>query len=395
MKSATKFLIAFGIIFILLFLVEYNQDEPVDWSPGFSKSQKKPFGTFLLYNLLPDIFKDQNIETVNFSITEQLQDHDTATHINYIFLDENIDLNEFECNALLHFVSRGNTVFIGSNGFPDTLMHSVALKLMSRYDDTLYARNAQVYHFNFCDQVKTSDTGYTLRNELMYYYFDSVESTRHWLAGDKFHCITTEIDYGKGKFILSTIPYAFTNYSLVNRGNAEFAATALARLPLQTVWWDEHYKVGKNKFSPLHVILSRKGLRWAYYIGISGLILFIVFMGKRRQRIIPLQDPMKNASLEFAETVGRLYYEKSDHLDLARKQVRYFYEYIRTKYQLNVALEWKENPEAFLAHLSQRSGKPLKEVQELFGFISNIEHYGLMNTTGLLKLNRMIEAFKK
>ncbi len=190
------------------------------------------------------------------------------------------------------------------------------------------------------------------------------------------------------------MPYAFSNYAMIKPGNADFAAIALARMPVQTTWWDEYYKSGKNKYSPLHVILSKKGLRWAYYLSISGLFLFVIFMGKRRQRIIPVQDPMKNTSLEFAETVGQVYFSKKDHQNLARKQIKYFYDFIRTKYHMNVSVEWNRSEKEFLDHLSNRTGIPVEELQELFRTINYIESSDSINTQELLELNKRIDKFK-
>ena len=136
MKASGKFFIAFGIIFIVMFLLEYNQDEPIDWSPGFNKVEKKPFGEFLLFEALPGIFKSQKIVTVNSSIVDRLNENERrTTNVNYIFINDNVSINEYETNALLDFVHNGNNVFIASGHFSDTLLHSVALREKSFYDD--------------------------------------------------------------------------------------------------------------------------------------------------------------------------------------------------------------------------------------------------------------------
>jgi hypothetical protein len=397
MKASTKFFIAFGIIFILMFLVESAQEDPIDWSPGFSKNQKKPFGCFLLNEILPAIFKDKKIETINYNVMEEINDNPGVTGINYIFIDENLSFNEYECNALLHFVSEGNQVFLAAESFPDSLMNSMPLKLRYRYDDTTFNGIGNLYHINFCDHLKTSDTGYVLSNDytMANTYLDSLSNSRRWVAADeKRHCVMADVEYGNGKFIFCTLPHAFSNYALIRKDNAGFAAMALSRMPLQTTWWDEYYKSGKNKDSPLHIILSRRALRWAYYIGIGGLLLFVIFMGKRRQRIIPVQDPMKNTSLEFAETVGQVYYAKKDHADLARKQIKYFYEYVRSRYHFNINQELKNNPAAFIDQLSNRTGIPAADLDHIFRMIRYIEHSPDVNEKELIELNRLIDKVK-
>jgi hypothetical protein len=399
MKSSSKFFIAFGIIFIVLFMIEYSQDEPTDWSPSFNKEEKKPFGNFLLFEALPDIFKNQKIETVNTSIIDRLNEiQDKPSKVNYIFIDDEVSLNEYEADALLDFVNNGNNVFMASNRFSDTMLNSLALKEKSYDDDAFfYALNDTLFHFNFCNNIKSTDSGYAILKDYstVNSWFDSIQDNKKMLAADTgHHCILTEIKHGNGKLILCTLPYAFTNYYILKPANADFIFKTLTRLPLNEVWWDEHYKAGKNKDSPLRYILDKKSLRWAYYLSISALILFVIFMGKRRQRVIPLQDPMKNSSLEFAATIGQVYYEKGDHQNLALKKIKYFSEYVRTKFNINVAQEWHRNRAAFLEHLCNKSGRPLQEIKTLYEYITYIENTESINEKELIHLNTLIENFK-
>ena len=399
MKSSGKFLFAFALIFLVLFMIEYNQDEPVDWSPGFNQTAKKPFGNYLLFETLAEIYKDQTITTIKSSVVDHLNELNyPSSGVNYIFINDYIEFNDFETNALLDFVKQGNNVFIASNNITDTLINSLRLKERSLYEgDYFYSMKDSLFRFNFCDNIKSVDSGYSILNE--YYaletYLDSMEGNRKILAADADgRCILSEIKYGKGKFILCTLPYAFTNYYILKPANADFIFKTLGRLPLQEVWWDEHYKSGKNTDTPLRYILDKRSLRWAYYLSITALILFVIFMGKRRQRVIPIQDPMKNASLEFAETVGQVYYEKGDHRNLALKKIKYFSEFVRTKYTINVGQELNRNRKEFLENLSDKSGRPLNEIKVLYEYIIYIENTDSINEKELIYLNTLIENFK-
>ncbi len=399
MKSNKKFIASLCFIFILLFIVEYNQEEPVDWTPGFGKAQKKPYGDFLLFEMLPELFKNQKIETVTYNITDQLNEayYNQPTNINYIFINDQIYFNEFETVALLDFISQGNNVFIAATSFSDTLLNSLALKQTNLNENFNYTYADSLYFFNFCPSSKSIDSGYAVRNEFTHInsYFDSIVDNKKMLAADRSHrCILTEVNYGKGKLILCTMPYTFTNYYLLKPGTQDFIKRTLTRLPAQKVWWDEHYKTGANKGTPLRYILDKKSLKWAYYIGLLGIVLFVIFMGKRRQRIIPIVDPMKNASLEFAETVGQVYYEKGDHLNLAQKKIKYFFEYISTKYNINVLQEMNRNHSDFIKNLSDKSGRPETDIRNLFTFIKYIENTNNITEGELIHLNTLIEIFK-
>jgi len=56
--------------------------------------------------------------------------------------------------------------------------------------------------------------------------------------------------------------------------------------------------------TPLKYILSQESLKWAYYILIVSIIVYIIFQGKRKQRVIPLIPPLKNTTLEFVRIIA-------------------------------------------------------------------------------------------
>ena len=72
-------------------------------------------------------------------------------------------------------------------------------------------------------------------------------------------------------------------------------------------------------------ILQSQALKWAFYMTLISLILFVIFRGKRTQRIIPVIDPLKNATLDFTKTIGDLYYQPVSytHLDVYKRQLQH------------------------------------------------------------------------
>jgi hypothetical protein len=104
-------------------------------------------------------------------------------------------------------------------------------------------------------------------------------------------------------------------------------------------------------------------------LGIFALLLYILFEGKRKQRIIPIIAPLKNESVSFAETVGRLYYNKGDHANLAGKMTQQFLEWVRIQYLLNTNLLNEE----FIKQLTIKSGEPETVVRALADMIQEIK----------------------
>jgi hypothetical protein len=122
-----------------------------------------------------------------------------------------------------------------------------------------------------------------------------------------------------------------------------------------------------------------------------GLILYIAFVSKRRQRAIPIKPVNSNASISFVETIGRLYLQKKDNLNIAHKMTTYFLEYIRTKYYLNTA---HLNAE-FFSSLSRKSAVAETEVKDFFQFIQQLQESHTVTDAELLEYNNRMQQFFK
>ncbi len=388
MKRPNTYIVVLSLLFIVAIVVQLTRPKPVSWENSFARQDRIPFGGYILYDLLPELFPSSKVEIASMPIYNTFGEawHENATYmvLNLSFTPDDLDLEE-----LLEFVEDGNRVFVAaqsfSDGFADTLgfevQRAIALPLQDSVELMLvnpalgspnpyrYQKNIVTSHFSRFDTAKSVVLGTTSRGEVNY----------------------IRLPYGQGEFFISTVPYAFTNYNLVHRNNAEYAFGALAYLPDGgTLIWDEYYKVGRRLVrTPLRYILSQEPLRWAYYLTMAAVLLFIVFMGRRRQRIIPEIRPLPNTTLEFVETVGQLYYQHGDHKNIAEKRIVYLLEHIRSRFGVNTG----ERDEGFYHAVSARSGADLDMVKGLFGYIDDILQRETINEETLIALNSAIERF--
>jgi hypothetical protein len=109
--------------------------------------------------------------------------------------------------------------------------------------------------------------------------------------------------------------------------------------------------------------------RYALLLALLAMITYVLFEGKRKQRIIPVIPPLKNDSVSFVETVGRLYFNKGNHTNLSEKMVQQFLEWVRTHYFLNTNLL----NEQFINQLIIKSGQPEAKVRMLMDMIHEIK----------------------
>jgi len=199
-----------------------------------------------------------------------------------------------------------------------------------------------------------------------------------------------QIKFGKGKLFVSSLPEVFSNYHFVSERNSDYVYKALSYLPNQQIIWDEYYKVGNvHQDSPMRVIFNNPALLTAYYLLMLSLIIYMIIGAKRKQRVIPVIEPLRNTTLDFVDIVGTLYYQAGNHKNLADKKITFFLEYIRTSFQVKTTLY----DDTFIERISNLSGIDKQKVHDLFYYFSDITFKQSITQQQLLKLNRMIEDF--
>ncbi|GAB3267118.1 hypothetical protein GCM10027347_35590 [Larkinella harenae] len=370
-------------------LFEYYRPKRIDWNPTYINQDKIPFGTQVLFELLPDLMNQQSVTTLRLPVYNHLSDSTLPAQSNYIFVCQSLKLSRFDREKLLTYVQRGNTVFLSAYEFPDSLTKQLGfraeLKAPSLSDTTL--------GMNFTNPALKNRTDYRFRHDDGRNFLTPTQANDITVLGRnaRNEPIFLKIRYGKGHFYIHNLPIAFTNFYVLDSATADYAYKALSYLPAQPTYWDEYQKQGRfneNEQSLLRYILTQPPLIWAYYLTVVGLLLYLIFAGKRTQRIIPVIEPLKNTSLEFVQTVGRLYFQRADHSNLAQKKIQYFLAYVREQFGLNTA----HPDEEFKQLLARKSGVPESDVQALFRQIA-FSQQQVMSEYDLLRLNELIENF--
>ena len=148
-------------------------------------------------------------------------------------------------------------------------------------------------------------------------------------------------------------------------------------------------EVNKYQSTPIRYILSQPSLKWAYFTLIISLIFFVIFRGRRDQRVIPIIKPLSNTTLEFVETVGNLYFRQSNHKNIADKKITYFLDFIRIKYSLKTL----QLNDELVKQLSEKSAIDVIELRKLFKLINLVSVSTSIKKETLLELNNQIENF--
>ncbi len=174
---------------------------------------------------------------------------------------------------------------------------------------------------------------------------------------------------GNGHITLHAAPLVLSNYFLLQPGNRSYLDGIWHAFPdnINRIYWNDYYK-RSTEGSSLGVLWRYPATRWALIIAIFTLIVYVLLGLRRRQRIIPVIRPLENASVSFVETIGRLYFNKGNHANLAEKMIQHFLEWVRTYYFLDTS---KLN-DVFAQQLAAKSGKGEEAVQALLTRIHEI-----------------------
>ena len=247
-----------------------------------------------------------------------------------------------------------------------------------RYNEITCQKNIKNIHFSKIDTLTTTPLGFQK--------FDN----------DSIYTNFIKIPFGKGTFLLHTQPVVFTNYHLLKNDHYKYSEGVLGYFPNKDVLFDSANKivngVGDGAHdSPLRFILSQPALRWAWYLSLFFLLVFILFNVKRKQRIVKIVEPLENTTVDFTKTIGNLFYETKDHENVVRKKITYFLEHLRTEYLMDTQVL----DEKFKTRLRQKSGKSIEDIERLVTLLNILKKKIYFDQNDVLMITKAIENFRK
>lgn len=362
----------------------------------------KPFGTYTAYRMFENIFPDKYISFNKkpFNTFYNNTHFDSASL--YINISNKFYITDEDAQSLIDFVYEGHTAFIAASAI-DTVLLS---KLFCRQANTdlLTLMNAQNYRQT---SVNLLPDVYSAQDSFSYYYlpfinyFSEINSERGRITGHNQDGQPNFMVFfwGKGRLFLHCEPRTLSNYFLLT-GNNHLYLKQMIQLMNEhpgNIFWDDYYnKINyrpseAQPFSTLSAILKHPALAMAFWITLALLLLYILFGGKRKQRIVPVINPVQNNSIAFTEAVAGLYLTEKNNKNIAEKMISYFNEFIRTRYFLNIHTANTD----FITALSKKSGVAFDHVQSLYYAIQQISTADEVSDFELLSLNEQIQQFYK
>lgn len=398
-----------SLVFVYFFINDRQHSKRYQWFENYHNENDQPYGNMVIYKMLSDYYTGNLNQHIDFN-TDSLSNYDHST---FIFIGNSFDLAYENTQEFMDWINSGNDAFIASNYIPYSIAYDIGFDSCDYWEgySSSYelSATANFYHPQF-----QTDSGYTFER----YYKDMVIS-HEWSFIDSSLVACQEdylfielgslnshgynfikVPYGAGNIILHTNPILFTNFFLIDSTAKEYADKVFSHFTQPNILWcdklsteasitNEQNLQSSYNPGPLQFILSEPSLRWAWYLLLVSVILYTTFQVKRKQRIIPVIEPKVNTTLEFAETIGRLYYQQNDHKKLAELKMKHFYAWIRRHYKLNTG----DEKEKLIRIISEKSGVNFMEVALIFEKYTEIKSASSISSAELIILHNYIDQF--
>lgn len=372
-RTLKIYIILLIIMLVGIIYIDANAPKPVNWTPTYSIKDKIPLGLYVFDKEINSLLKNQKIEKINISPYEYFYDkynYDTLVN-NYTVKGSFLNISEYatiddqSIKEICDFVSHGNNAFLSSKIFSNKLLDSLNLKMNGeyKYKDSIY---------NWLANPKLGIQKYKIIENVGDNYFSRIDTLNTtvlgYQSGDSTRVNFIKVRWKNGNIFLHTQPAAFTNFHLLKSDHHQYAEKVLSYIPKGKVFWyikDQNGEVISQ--SPMRYILSQPALKWAWYIFLIGMIFFMIFNAKRKQRVVPIIKPLQNTTVDFTKTIGNLYYQEGDHDNIINKKIIYFLEKIRNMYLLDT----NNLDEEFIKKLHQKSEKNIVDIQKVVFYINN------------------------
>ena len=339
MKSEyVKYGIYFFIAVLFVMLLQLYFPNPINWNKNFNTQNKDPYGLYVFNQELPNLLKDQKLSKTSLSPYEYFSDslQSPINETTFLIVQNNNAFDKSSGIKLLEKVKEGADLVISLENYYYTFSNFILDSLEVNY------YNEKVNQLYFVHENFSKDT-LEIKDAYNYIYTVKHPENHQVLAKMEHNPVFISTKYGKGTIYLSSTPILLTNYYLLNEKKdfSKFTEAFTSVIKKKNViWFDEYHDLNAQiqNQSIFKVLFKHKSLRFAWYTLIIGLILFVFFYGKRKQRIIPIVEPLKNTTIEYIETVGNLYYQENNHTQLLDKQIKYALNQIRVEWHITTQL---------------------------------------------------------
>lgn len=383
-KTFKIYAVIFIIVMIILALLEVNKKETVNWRKNFDIHEKSPFGLFVFNNEAKTLFKN-NLKRIELAPYEYYSRNQKDFH-NIVVIENEIDGASWK--KILDQVSKGSDAMLMVSRMPKEVSDSIGYydSEISFEEENVLKLTDKKYQNDFIKLDKfPSGRGFSFIKPGVQVLGKTVEKRNT----DQANFI--KVKFGKGNIYIHSEPLFLTNYYLLKPGNIKYAQDVFSYLQDRETLWFIKSTSKESRFF-MRFILSNPALKYAWWVLLGGLVLFIFFNAKRKQRIVPVIEPLKNTSLEFVKSIGNLYLQEGDFHDMMAKKAQYFLNKVR----MELLIDTQNLDDEFAKKLQLKTGKPMEMINEAIHLIKKAQDpYAGVMKEDLVRINKLLDEILK
>lgn len=370
-KSAKIILYVISGLVIIFVVIAQFAPKVLDWTPTYNTKDKIPLGLYVFDKEIDSFFTtyiERNKESLKDYFYSEDYENDDWFGYNLLFINEVLKWDDEIVRDVCRFVREGNSAFISASALPQILKDSLGFATQSNLFNPQFSELLdKEITIGITDSCLTSvDVSHT--KGLTASYFTSFDTIKTEVLGFVKYSNNKDpnfikVYHGSGIFYVQLDPAVFTNYFLLTKDYHQYAAHALSYIPANyDIIWSLNNQTSKViSESPLRFIMSQPPLYFAFILLVVGILLFILFNIRRTQRIIKIIPKPVNTTVDFARTIGNLYFQKGSIRDIMDKKIIYLLERVRSEYYIST----EKLDEKFVEALHIKTGKDIKKIEKM------------------------------
>jgi hypothetical protein len=390
-----------GLVAGLYYLVntEKRVTSDINWYSGITLDSKDPLGMYVMYQLIKKKYSEKNVwkgTIYDFMELGNMEEYSVVVLSQKNPIRRSAARLPQSIGTDLNFAS--NVLFLGN--FSESSDYKLRTVEYLALNDCEFYVPALDTSFVFSLKNITVDSSQRIYYPLMelqdelfkpdvlistdssgvfykYYYEPNREDTS---ASNDWTIWNTD-EYSPDIYF-HTIPSLFSNIAAKQDWYVSHFNYVFDHLDTEFIFLVNSDNNRKISESPIGLLLENRSLKAAYYLSLLSLLLYIFFEGKRRQRAVPILSKTENTSLEYVETIARLFEIQKKNAFVVDRMSEQFYHQVQKKYHIH-----QDHPQ-FKEILSKKAEIPMDLIEKIQILLSNITRDQLCSDEQLLNVNR-------
>jgi len=409
-KNNQNIIIAVILVVLLIaaaIFIAYSDDDRYNWYTTYKHQGTQPYDLSLFRETVSSSYDEEKFrEFRNFNTDSLPTDSPGGL---FIYISGNTYVDSLEREAMLNFAETGNDVFISSRS-AHSLLTYLFEDCLTENESPIKERRGKNLEIYLDRQSKTEnplEIAWVVREDKerydwQYFNFGTCESEGYTLLGefrnvDLYYPNYIEVPYGKGSLLLHTTPMIFTNFYFREKDVFEHVNKILAERDNNKVYY---YNPEPNRVrtggggmgiseSPLQFILAHKSLKWAWYLILALVVIYILNYTRRHQKSIPVFSVPDNETAIYLDVVSRLYRKEGKHMNIVRIKERLLKRHLYNRYRIPAhTIDDNFYREAEIKLEIEKS-----ELKKLFTLLERAKNNSTLTDKDLIEIDEKIKAF--